>query len=50
VLRLAILHDLDNARLAQALGVKAAAARQRLHRALNRLRAILEDQGGKSNE
>jgi RNA polymerase sigma-70 factor, ECF subfamily len=50
VLRLAILHDLDNARLAQVLGVKAAAARQRLHRALNRLRAILKDQGGESNE
>lgn len=49
ILRLTILHDLDNARLAHALGIKEAAARQRLHRAFNRLRAILKEQGGESN-
>lgn len=49
ILRLAILYDLDNARIAQTLGIKDAAARQRLHRALNRLRAILKEQGGESN-
>ena len=39
VLRLAILHDLSGEALAQALGIKPGAARVRLHRALNRLRA-----------
>lgn len=39
VLRLAILHDLSGEALAQELGVTPGAARVRLHRALNRLRA-----------
>lgn len=39
VLRLAVLHDLNGKDLAQALGVTPGAARVRLHRALNRLRA-----------
>jgi RNA polymerase sigma factor (sigma-70 family) len=39
VLRLAVLHDLNGEELAQALGVTPGAARVRLHRALNRLRA-----------
>ena len=40
VLRLAIIHDLDGAALAQALGITPNAARVRLHRALDRLRAV----------
>jgi RNA polymerase sigma factor (sigma-70 family) len=39
ILRLAVLHDLNGEELAQALGVTPGAARVRLHRALNRLRA-----------
>lgn len=39
VIQLAILYDLDGARLAEALGVKPGAARMRLHRALRRLRS-----------
>jgi RNA polymerase sigma factor (sigma-70 family) len=39
ILRLAVLHDLNGGELAQALGVTPGAARVRLHRALNRLRA-----------
>jgi RNA polymerase sigma factor (sigma-70 family) len=39
VLKLAILHGLDGEELAKALDCKAGAARVRLHRALNRLRA-----------
>ena len=39
VLRLAIVHDLNGEALAQELGIKPGAARVRLHRALNRLRA-----------
>ena len=35
LLRLAIVHDLDGAALAQALGITANAARVRLHRALD---------------
>jgi len=38
VIRLAVLHDLDGARLAKALGTKPGTARMRLHRALRRLR------------
>lgn len=49
VLRLAILHDLDNVQMAQALAIKPDAVRQRFHRALKRLRAILEEQRGESN-
>lgn len=41
VIRLAVLHDLDGAALAQALGITPGAARVRLHRALNRLRGAL---------
>ncbi len=40
LLRLAIIHDLDGAALAQALGTTANAARVRLHRALDRLRTV----------
>ena len=39
LLRLAILHDMSGEVLAKALGVSPVAARVRLHRALNRLRA-----------
>ncbi len=39
VLRLAVLHGMNGKELAQALGVTPGAARVRLHRALNRLRA-----------
>ena len=39
VIRLAILHDLNGEELARALGTTPGAARVRLHRALNRLRA-----------
>jgi RNA polymerase sigma factor (sigma-70 family) len=39
ILRLAVLHDLNGEALAQELGVTPGAARVRLHRALNRLRA-----------
>jgi RNA polymerase sigma factor (sigma-70 family) len=39
ILRLAVLHDLNGEELAQELGVTPGAARVRLHRALNRLRA-----------
>jgi RNA polymerase sigma factor (sigma-70 family) len=38
ILRLAVIHELSGAALAQALGVSPGAARVRLHRALNRLR------------
>jgi RNA polymerase sigma-70 factor (ECF subfamily) len=40
LLRLAILHDLNGDELAKELGVSPGAARMRLHRALNRLRAL----------
>lgn len=40
VLRLAILHEMDGAGVAAALGISAGAARVRLFRALNRLRQI----------
>jgi RNA polymerase sigma-70 factor (ECF subfamily) len=49
VLRLAILYDLNGRALAQELGITPGAARVRLHRALNRLRAAWpgwrEDEG-----
>jgi RNA polymerase sigma-70 factor (ECF subfamily) len=38
VVRLAVLHELDGAALARALGIQPGAARVRLHRALSRLR------------
>lgn len=51
VLRLAILKDYDGERLAQQLGITPVAARVRLHRALQRLRAAWErQQGGKARE
>lgn len=51
VLRLAILKDYDGERLAQHLGITPVAARVRLHRALQRLRAAWErQQGGKERE
>lgn len=40
VLRLAIVHDLNGLALAKALGITVSAARVRLHRALDRLRAV----------
>lgn len=43
LLRLAILHDLNGAALAQELGISPGAVRVRLHRALNRLRAVQEE-------
>jgi len=43
-IRLAVLHELDGAALANALGMKPGAARVRLHRALLRLRKALESQ------
>lgn len=46
VLRLAILHELNGEMLAGALRVSPGAARVRLHRALNRLRAALAAQEG----
>jgi RNA polymerase sigma-70 factor (ECF subfamily) len=50
VLRLAVLHDLNGKDLAQALGVTPGAARVRLHRALNRLRAAwLASEGRKDD-
>lgn len=48
VLRLAIMNGLDGAALAAALGVSPGAARVRLHRALNRLRQVVQQQ--KDNE
>jgi len=47
VLRLAVLHDLNGEELAQALEVTPGAARVRLHRALNRLRAAWQAQEGR---
>jgi len=47
VLRLAVLHDLNGEELAQVLGVTPGAARVRLHRALNRLRAAWQAQEGR---
>lgn len=49
ILRLAVFHELDTASIANVLGIKAPAARQRLHRAMNRLRSTLEAEGGESN-
>lgn len=49
ILRLAVFHELDTAKIAQILDIKAPAARQRLHRAINRLRPTLEAEGGESN-
>ncbi len=49
ILRLVVIHELDTTKIAQMLGIKAPAVRQRLHRAINRLRTILEAQGGESN-
>lgn len=47
VVRLAVLEELDGEALAKRLGVKPVTARVRLHRALKRLREIIEDhQGG----
>lgn len=43
VLRLAIINSLDGEALAQALGISPGAARVRLHRALNRLRAAHQE-------
>jgi len=45
ILRLMILEEMDSQAVAQALGIKAATARQRLHRALERLRAALVEHG-----
>lgn len=42
VIRLAILHDLDSETVAQHLNITPSAARVRLHRALKRLRALLD--------
>lgn len=44
VLRLAIMKGLDGMALAAALGVSPGAARVRLHRALNRLRQVVQQQ------
>lgn len=44
VLRLALLHGFDGKALAHALDIAPGAARVRLHRALNRLRASLNVQ------
>ena len=44
VLRLAVLQGLDGSAVARELGVEPTAARVRLHRALKRLRKILEQQ------
>lgn len=52
VLRLAVLHGLNGEALAQTLGITPGAARARLHRALNRLRAawpVPEQANGESN-
>lgn len=52
VLRLAVLHGLNGEALAQTLGITPGAARVRLHRALNRLRAawpVPEQANGESN-
>jgi RNA polymerase sigma-70 factor (ECF subfamily) len=40
VVRLAILHEMNGVEIAHALGIRPGAARQRLHRALGRLRVI----------
>lgn len=45
ILRLMILEEMDSQAVALALGIKAATARQRLHRALERLRAALVEHG-----
>ena len=50
VLRLAVLHNLNGAALAQELGVTPGAARVRLHRALNRLRHAWHVQEGQKGE
>lgn len=49
ILRLVILYDFDAKRIAEFLEIKPAAARQRTHRALNRLRTILERQENRIN-
>ncbi len=49
ILRLAVIHELDTTKIAQLLSIKAPAVRQRLHRAINRLRTILDAQGGENN-
>lgn len=46
ILRLAILHELNGELLARALHISPGAARVRLHRALNRLRAALAEKEG----
>lgn len=48
LLRLALLHDLNGEAMAKALHISPGAARVRLHRALNRLRASLR--GGDTND
>jgi len=50
LLRLAILHDLNGEELAKALGVSPGTARMRLHRALNRLRALHLQPTGAAHE
>lgn len=45
VIRLAVLHDLNGEELGRALGITPGAARVRLHRALNRLRAAWPSEG-----
>lgn len=45
VIRLAVLHDLNGEELGRVLDITRGAARVRLHRALNRLRAAWPRQG-----
>ena len=45
ILTLAVINDLSGERIAQELGIKPGAARVRLSRALNRLRAAMKDAG-----
>ena len=49
VIRMAVLYDMDGSAVAQALNIPPATARQRLHRALHRLRASVES-GVRDNE
>lgn len=49
LLRLYIVHDFDDTRLALRLGITRDAARQRISRAIRQLRTILQEQGGERN-
>jgi RNA polymerase sigma-70 factor (ECF subfamily) len=50
ILRLAVLHEMNGDEVARALGITSGAARVRLHRAIRRLRTVVEQQREQSHD